>query len=50
MYEGGFEHDLKHGHGKYTWASGEEYDGQWVQGKRDTTGAGNATCKYADRS
>ena len=31
-YEGKFAKGLPNGFGKYTWANGEEYEGEWMQG------------------
>jgi hypothetical protein len=37
-YEGDFFKGLPEGQGKYTWANGTYYDGQWKNGKRDGMG------------
>merc|ERR1712232_1145563 len=37
-YEGAYRDDLKHGHGKFVWADGRIYDGQWVKGQRHGRG------------
>lgn len=34
VYEGETVNGLRHGKGKYTWASGTVYEGDWVKGKR----------------
>ena len=34
VYEGETANGLRHGKGKYTWASGTVYEGDWVKGKR----------------
>ena len=31
-YEGGWLNDKRHGQGKYTWADGDFYEGEWVAG------------------
>eukprot|EP01084_Bolivina_argentea_P237503 399140_1 len=33
-YEGGKKNKLKHGYGKYVWASGEVYEGEWKDDKK----------------
>ena len=30
MYEGSYVRGLKEGHGKYTWADGTTYEGEWI--------------------
>jgi hypothetical protein len=43
-YEGNYNKDGKrHGKGKYTYASGNVYEGEWKDGKKH----GNGKCKYA---
>jgi hypothetical protein len=32
-YEGEFQEDLRSGLGQYTWPSGEEYEGEFVDGE-----------------
>ena len=42
VYYGQMESGQKHGHGTYTWASGNKYVGEWKNGKMD----GNGTKTY----
>ena len=30
--------DKKHGHGVYTWANGQKYEGEWANGKQNGEG------------
>ena len=34
LYEGQFQNDMRHGHGKMTWLDGGTYDGGWVNDER----------------
>ena len=34
FYEGGWENDLHHGHGKMMYSSGNVYDGEWIDGRK----------------
>ena len=45
-YKGKFSAGLPHGRGVYTWANGDQYDGQWKEGKR--SGEGTLSLKIAD--
>ena len=46
VYEGEFEMNARHGHGKCTYANGNVYDGQWRNGKRH----GRGHMQYASRA
>ena len=37
-YDGSFKNGLPDGKGTYTWSTGEEYTGEWDEGKRDGVG------------
>lgn len=38
IYEGQYKDDLKHGAGKFVWADGRTYDGEWFNGHRHGRG------------
>jgi hypothetical protein len=38
-YEGSFRKGLPHGKGTYTWSSGDVYEGQWNNGRREGEGS-----------
>ena len=47
FYEGDFDHDSFHGRGKYTYANGDSWEGEFVKGKKN--GIGIQTYKKQDR-
>lgn len=46
-YKGKFKEGYPNGNGTYTWANGDKYVGDWLDGKR--TGEGILTLKLSDR-